>query len=279
VGCAATLTALVLQGASGVFPAGPLPPLVTASGGAVVASGRTGAIQLNPASAAWARGVELSLVSHPRTDLEGFSAVLSTGARIGLVASIWSYALKDIFDSDLVALDPSLAGEGATSAGVSLGASWRMGPAGFGLVADHRMQSILDHQASASAVSVGARLDLKAVELGVAFLDVPLGSPHNNVSPRRTALAGVATTVRALRGVRVRAEIDAHATEGDFSRASYRAASTVALRQVEVTGGYSSWGWSAGAAATYERWRLEVASNFVSSDRLDQRVAFSIIYR
>ena len=146
-----------LQGDAGVLPANPIPPLVVASGGTVAGTARLAGLFANPANAVGERGLEVSFVSYPRTGLEGFSVVGTGGGRLRISAALWSYALNDIFDPELIAQDPSLQDLGMSMAAASLGAAYRLKNFSFGAALAGRSQTIVGTDVSAGSLSLGTR--------------------------------------------------------------------------------------------------------------------------
>jgi hypothetical protein len=269
---------VVIQGQAGVLPANPVPPLVVASGGTASASGRLGGIFLNPANATEARGVEASFVSFPRTGLEGFAVVASGGRRVRLLAAVWSYALTDIFDPELVEQDPTLGGLGLSMGAAALGVAFSAGRLGLGASVAGRTQTIVGTQTGAGSASVGSRLDLGAWDLGAAVIDVPWANTESAAAPIASFQVGTAWE-QAFGPVLLRIEIDGRRPLGDASRIECSVAPELRFGLLALTAGYTTAsGWSGGVSLRYERLRVEAATDFVGRDRLDRRVALSFSY-
>lgn len=271
---------LALQGQAGVFPARTVLPLAVAAGGNVAASGRLGALTLNPASAAAAKGIEVGVTSYPLTGLEGTSLAAAGGARLRVAFGLWSFAVKDIIDDDLVAVDPSLGQLSASSIGVTLGAAFAHRGFAFGVSASHRAQSIVGLESSSSAVSLGSRVEAGPLELGVSLLDIPLGAPDRDIAPSRTAVLGAATTWEPSKIVALRLELNAYAPGGRVSTARYGGSIAIRIGNFEALTGHSAFGgWGVGGAVAWKRLHVEAATSLVARDRMDRRVAFSVGYR
>lgn len=271
---------LLVQSQAGAFPAHMMSPVLVAAGGNVAATSRLGVIGLNPGSGAFARGFEIDVGSFPQTELGGASVMIAAGRRLGVVVGAWSYDVKNLFDDDLIALDPSLAGLSATSVGFTSGLTFRSGGFGIGILATRRAQSIVGAQSAASALSAGVRVNLRRFEIGAALVDVPLGTVNRDVSPDRLALAGVAATLSLGGNVDARIEVNGYAPRARPSDLRGGASVTARISSLEITtGGSPLGGWGAGCAIALQRWRLDAATSFRSAGQLDQRLAVGLTYR
>jgi hypothetical protein len=273
-------TVAATQGDAGVLPANPLPPLVIASGGVAGVNGRVGGVFANPANAVTTQGIELSFTRFPRTRLEGLSVVGVTGGRLSILAGLWSYALKDIFDADVLAQDPSLAELGLSSAAGALGVAWRSRHWSIGVSAAMRTQTIVGAQTSAKSWSAGFRLNVGPLELGGASVDMPWSHAASAAAPSRAVVMGAAATTAISSIVRVRLEVNARAPDHRLRGTEYGFSPSIRIGPLELTAGHwSNAGWSGGAGVEHARWRVNVSTNFVGGERLDQRLAFSATYR
>jgi hypothetical protein len=272
-----TLLALAfVQGEAGVLPANPVSPLLVASGGTTAASARIAGVHLNPANGSAINSIELAVVAYPRTGLEGFSVVAAGGRRLRFIAGLWAYSMTEIFDEDLIAQDPSLRDLGLSMAAGSLGSAIRVGRLSFGTAFTARTQTIVGTHTSSTSISTGVRLVLGYLEFSAAFADIALGNTQSTTSPDGTVSFGAATTYRVAT-VTTRLEINAVRPNGESRRWTLGLSPSLTWGPLELILGYSaSGGWSGGASFRHERLRFEAATNFVGSQRLDQRVALGL---
>lgn len=270
---------VVVQGQAGVFPAQTVSPMLVGAAGNVAATSRLGAIHLNPANAALARGVEVGMVSYPQTELEGASVVLAGGRTVGVVLGAWSFGVRNLIDPDLVAIDPSLGELRASAVGVTSGVAVRRGALGVGVLATYRAQSIVGARSDASSLSAGLRLDLHPLEIGAALIDLPLVADRD-ISPERAVVSGVGGNLTIGGSIHTRIEIDAYVPGGRIAEARFGASNTIRVAAFEVvTGSSPISGWGVGSAISWQRWRVEAATNLRSNGLPNQHVAISITYR
>jgi hypothetical protein len=181
--------------------------------------------------------------------------------------------LKDIFDPELVAQDPSLNELGLSMAAGSLGTAFRVGHLSAGAQFVARTQNIVGTHTAASSVSAGGRLDLKALELAASVFDAPITNSGSAAAPQAGSAVGVAATTHVA-AFDARVEVNArhlHATGWDFGVSPH-----IKWGPIEVRCGYDAHGWSGGASLRHGRILIQAATNIVRRDRLDQRVALSV---
>jgi hypothetical protein len=271
---------VTMQGDAGVLPAHPVSPLVVARGSASAAAAGAGAVFLNPAAAAASRGLVFSLVSYPRTELEGFSVVGVTGGRIAVVAGLWAYSLSDIFDPEVLAQDPRLAELGLSGTAASLGTACRFGRTSVGVLATVRTQNIVGTRTDDAGWSVGMRLDGGSWEAGVAWLDQSFAATPSAAAPQPSYVLGAAVMRRIGAAFGARLEAGVRGEPGSGEGPAGALAPQLSYGPFEVAVAYSSnGGWSGGAAVTHGRWRVDAGTNFVGRDRLDHRVALGVTFR
>ena len=203
-----------------------------------------------------------------------------TGGRLSILAGLWSYALKNIFDADVLAQDPSLAELGLSSAAGALGAAWRSSHWSIGISAAMRTQTIVGVQTSATSWSAGLRLHIGPLEFGAASVDMPWSNAASAAAPSRALVLGAAATTAISSIVLVRLEANARAPDHRLGGTEYGLSPSIHIGPLELTAGHwSNAGWSGGAGLEHARWRVNFSTNFVGGERLDQRLAFSASYR
>ena len=270
--------AVTLQGDAGVLPANPVPPLVVASSGAAAVSGRLGGLFLNPANATGERGMEVGFVSFPSTGLQGFSVVGVGGGKLRLSVGLWSYALADVFDPELIAQDPSLRELGVSMAAASFGAAYRLRRFSVGASLAARTQNIVGTHTAAGSLSLGSRVELGALHIGASVVNVPWANSNSAAAPTSAVWLASAAKHR-IGSATVRLELNGQVPLADRSAAEVGLSPSMQWGPLEIVWGYSSrTGWSGGASLRHERLQIGAATNFVGQDRLDHRVALSVSY-
>jgi len=267
----------VQYGGTSSLPTGPIAPGFVATGGAVVASDRLSGVNFNPAEAVFLRGLELALVSFPRTGLRGFSIVGSTGHSLAFVGGLWSYSASNLIDQEVVEQDPTLANLTVSTTAVSIGSAVHFQSLAFGLAATARADNVLGNTSASASWTVGMRYERSVFGLGMSVINLPF-STHSFPSSERAVILGASIKSdprRPLGG-----QVEANAVWLHDDRTHHVLISPhMHYGPLDVVAGYNTKnGWSGGFGLSYGAWRFEAATNFVGGERLDERLAFSLTF-
>lgn len=162
--------------AQSAFPSLPLDAGLVSGGGVGTLDGRLSSAFLNPANLVRSPGVHATLVQQDLTGLRGNSVHVGMDLGASAAVAVWRYEVSDLFDDDLIELDPSLSSLSISVTGVAVGAGVRRGKIRLAALWSVQFHDNLGQREEQGDFALGVKYTSVRWSVGAAWSRGTLGS-------------------------------------------------------------------------------------------------------